>query len=61
MDSDVSTKALLIYEITEKIYDLGSGGLFLLDIAMIGLLAIAFALFYGFTIWCHRVESGGEK
>jgi hypothetical protein len=30
------------------------------DIAMVGLLAATFALFYGFTIWCDRVANGGE-
>lgn len=33
----------------------------MVDIAMVVLLVVTFALFYGFTIWCNRVESGGEE
>jgi hypothetical protein len=32
----------------------------MLDIAMILLLAISFALFIVFTHWCSKVEDGGE-
>jgi hypothetical protein len=33
----------------------------MVDIGMVALLVVTFALFYGFTIWCNHVESKGEE
>lgn len=33
----------------------------MVDMAMIALLILIFALFYGFTSWCSQVDNGGEE